>query len=267
MRRRAFAIAVAVIIFLTTFSLYSMIHANANKIPVVITALRYYWDGEIVLCPPEELREDVQWAVDKWNQAIQYFSVRYMLLDAAKIKIRTSSEGDSKCNVFFELFEQLKGCSSEEYVSRPSMGTVVAYVNFTSPPAPVMNPDVSTPIRAAKIHLWRGLNDLERKAMILHEIALLLGIGAPSYGRQPPYRSASDLWGGLQVTSADVYALFLKNRYGEEGSGRIKAIMPWIIPYTTVEEDQFHTTMALFISIMVAVATYIVLSRRWKVAG
>ena len=265
------SVVVAIIVFLATFSLYSIVYAAIYGVRTTVALMRYYWDGEIVLCPPEELVEDVQWAVEKWNQAIQYFSIRYMLPDAMKTKIRVSSEEDHGCNVFFEYYDSPEDCpligKSGVLINLDLDDIVVAYVNFTSPPIFTIDKDVTTPVKAAKIHLWRGLNALERRAMIVHEIAILLGIGPPIYSRQPKYRSASDLWGSLHVTSADIYALSVKNRYAEKGSGIIELTTPWIIPYTIVEEDQLHTLTALFTSIMAAITTYITSSRRWKVAG
>lgn len=267
------ALAIASLIFLATFSLYSMLRASAHEIPTVVTLFRYYWDGEVVLCPPEELKDDVQWAAEKWNRAIQYFSIRYMLLDAARTRIRVSSEGDNKCNVFFEYFESLEHCplcpegKCELTGPSPSPETIVAYVNFTSPPLSAISLEVPTPVKTAKIHLWRGLDGPERRAMLLHEIAVLLGIGPPRYVHKPPYRSASELWGSLDVTSIDVYALSLKNRYAEIEGGIIEAPTPIMLPYTTVEEDLFHTSIALCVSVMAAIAAYLALSGRWKVAG
>jgi len=258
-----------VIVFLAVYSLYSVIYAFYYGIPTVVMLFRYYWDGEIVLCPPEELREDVLWATEKWNHAIQYFSLRYVLLDALKTSIRVSDDY-SKCNVFFEHFDSLERCPLLGEVSgQPSLdlNTVVAYVNFTSPPLPTVDVNVTTPIKAAKIHLWRGLNTLERRAVLLHEIAVLLGIGKPTYTRQPKYPSSSDLWGSLEVTSVDIYALFLKNRYAESGGGVIKAVTPWIIPYTTVAEDLQNTILSLCISSIASIITYISLSKRWGNLG
>jgi len=257
------ALAAMIAALLTTFSLYSIVYAILHGVPTVVTLYRYYWDGEVVLCPPEELKEDAQWAAEKWSRAIQYFSVRYMLLDAARTRIRVSSEGDDRCNVFFEYFDSPEGCGE----ASPDAMARVAYVEFISPPHHTLSMEVPMPVKAAKIRLWRGLNPLERKAMILHEIAGLLGIGLPAYSRQPPYRSASEPRGSLDVTSIDVYALFLKNRYAEAGSGIIEAATPRTLPYATVEDDLLHTLMALCMSVAAAAAAYIMLSRRWKVAG
>ena len=265
------SVVIAIIVFPATFSLYSIIYAAIYGVRTTVALMRYYWDGEIVLCPPRELAEDVQWAVGKWNQAIQYFSMRYMLLDAMKTRMRVSSEEDNSCNIFFEYYDLPRSRSPADKlcvsINLDPNDIVVAYVDFTSPPAFTIDGDVTTPVKAAKIHLWRGLNALERRAMIVHEIAALLGIGPPIYSRQPKYRSASDLWGSLHVTSADIYALFVKNRYAEKGSGIIELTTPWIIPYTIVEEDRFHTLIAFFTSIMAAITTYITSSRRWKNVG
>jgi hypothetical protein len=258
MRPAPLALAAAVIAFLAAFNLYSIVYAANHNIPTVIVLSRYYWDGEIVLCPPEELRDDAQWAAEKWSRAIQYFSIRYMLLDAAKTRIRVSSEGDDRCNIFFEYLDTPIGCEG---------GAVVAGVEFIEPPSSVLNMEAATPLKAAKIYLWRGLDDQGRRAMILHEIARLLGVVKLFYSRQPPYRSASEPWGSLDVTSIDVYALFLKNRYAGASGELIEAMVPWTLPYTTVEEDLFHTSIALCVSVIAAIIAYLALSGRWEVAG
>jgi hypothetical protein len=272
--KRIIVSIIAAIIFLAVFSLYSIVYAATREVPAIITLYRERWDGEVVLCPPDELKDDVRWAVEKWDQAIRYFSIRFMLLDAMKTKIRVSSEGDGRCNVFFEYFESPERCplclggKCEPVGSNPGPGVVVAYVNFTSPPTPVIiDARGAIPVKSAKIHLWRGLSGPERRTILLHEIGALLGIGPLRYSRQPPYRSALDPWGGLDVTSADVYAIFLKNRYTVTGDGIIEATTPWIIPYVTVGEDTFYTSIALCVSVIAAIIAYLALSGRWEVAG
>ena len=50
------ALAAMIAALLTTFSLYSIVYATIHGVPTVVTLFRYYWDGEVVLCPPEELK-------------------------------------------------------------------------------------------------------------------------------------------------------------------------------------------------------------------
>lgn len=61
-------------------------------------------DGDIALCPPDEIRREVEWAVRQWNDAILYFSLRYLMIDLLKTKI-TVVDDPSKCNVRFSFYD------------------------------------------------------------------------------------------------------------------------------------------------------------------
>lgn len=60
---------------------------------------------------------------------------------------------------------------------------VVGYVRYPH----ITEIDKPTTISNATIYLWKGLRDKHLKAVVLHEIAVPLGLGIPRYSRTPLY--------------------------------------------------------------------------------
>ncbi|MCX8192625.1 MAG: hypothetical protein N3G77_02300 [Nitrososphaeria archaeon] len=79
--KKGYLVINTILVFIVVFGVSSTIINSLNSLPTIIEAYGVYWDGDIVLCPPNEIREEVEWAVKRWNDAILYFSLRYFMID------------------------------------------------------------------------------------------------------------------------------------------------------------------------------------------
>ncbi|MCX8192626.1 MAG: hypothetical protein N3G77_02305 [Nitrososphaeria archaeon] len=178
-----------------------------------------------------------------------------------KTKI-TVTEDPGKCNVRFGFYDH--PLSFEHFPEEVCVegdlenleNLIVGYVEFPH----IIELDQPAVINNATIYLWKGLKDRHLKAVVLHEIAVLLGLGQARYSRTPPMRSASDLWGSLHVTSIDTYALYLKNRSPEVG--RIISPTPPILPYITVELGIYYDIISFSSASLTSLLFYKTYSRR-----
>lgn len=263
MSQRKYLILSSIIVFFIILTASSIIVGFLNNVPTIVRASRIYWDRDIVLCPPHEIEEDVSWAVKQWNNAILYFSSRYLMIDLLNTKILVGDRV-SKCNVHFNFFDnplshenfQEKICIEEDFKNMENL--VVGYVQL-----PVnTNIDQPTIVDSATINLWRGLKGEHLRAVILHEIAVMLGLRYPIYLRTPPMRSASELWGSLDVTSIDIYALYLKNRKPIGETGRIVSQTPPLLSYITVGTGIWYDILSLPIASSTSLLFYKIYSKR-----
>jgi hypothetical protein len=223
-------VGIAFFFFLSS-ALASSLHA-----PVTVSLVNEGLDGEVRVCPPDIIYDDVRYAVEEWNKAITYFGLRYIWLDVLSKRLRISSD---ECNVRFEFveFRELKaGCKD--------VGDLMA-VSVTS-----FDGDGAT------IHIWKGLvgqdiKDVLRRVLI-HEFSWVLGIHPPV----TVVETAASPTGSLKVTSLDIYALHARSMVDFNGRKVVNVDVPQNIPFITVERGLAYDCLIALASAFISLLSY-----------
>ncbi len=243
-RLRNLDVILSILFGISIFLFLNSIVGSILHIPATVQTINKGLDGEIKVCPPEMIREDVEYAVGEWNRAITYFGLRYMWLDVLGKRFKISSD---ECDVVFK-FVKLEDLGRRECVVENDR-IAVSVTNFQD--------------GKAVIYLWRGLigqdlRDVLRR-VIIHEFSWVLGIHPPIASVE----TASDWFGSLKVTSLDIYALHSKSSE-ESQTSRIKLFkldVPDNIPYLTVEKALTYDLLIASVSALLSTILYKLL--RW----
>lgn len=158
--------------------------------------------GAITVCADGVDHELLRSAIDRWNRAILYFSLRFLTLDLLGTNLNLSED---RCDVRVVYAGQLPLSHAGTYI--PQNDTVL---------------------------LARWLDGPSTEKVLLHELGHVLGLGdafgdPPIVGPLPAmyYKIGNSTW--LDVTSYDVYALMLVRR-GHRGD----IVPPPFIPYVSL---------------------------------
>jgi len=162
--------------------------------------------GVVKVCSTDELLGDVEKAVNEWNMAITYFSVRFIWPELLGLRLEASR---GSCGVNISLGELRRGYNGlTEVISNNGSLEWVVTISENLPPG-------------------------RRVDVIVHELSHVLGLLDSVSSSSKHYRTATDISGLGKVTSHDVYALFIK--YVMKGDGVVVRPPPYI-PYMTVRE-------------------------------
>ncbi len=160
--------------------------------------------GVVRVCPSEELLHDVRLAVDEWNKAITFFSIRYLWPELLGLRLEVSDEGCDVNIMLDKTPERVNGFTALRQDNGRLRWSVV---------------------------ISDRLSHERRLGVIVHELSHVLGL-LDSISSNAPYRLATDTSGLGKVTSHDVYALFVK--YARNGDGVLVRPPPYIA-YMTVD--------------------------------
>ena len=229
----------SVLVGMSSFLLLSNLMSLGFHQPASVSVIDEGLDGEIRVCPPDVIYDDVRYAVEEWNKAITYFGLRYVWPDVLSKRLRVSFDG---CNVRFEFveFRELKaGCKN--------VGDLMA-VSVTS-----FDGDGAT------IHIWKGLvgqdiKDVLRRVLI-HEFSWVLGIHPPITVAE----TAASPTGSLKVTSLDIYALHARSMVDFDGRKVVNVDVPQNIPFITVERGLAYDCLIALASAFISLLSYKIL--------
>jgi hypothetical protein len=175
------------------------------------------------VCPSNELYIDTKHAVEEWNKAIKYFSIRFLWFDLLGLKLEVA---EKNCDAKVVLGK------TEEFV----LGMAHAPNNTSN--------------RVWSIVISDTLQPERRAAVITHELAHVLGL-SDSYTTDKRYPTATVSSGPYKVTSYDIYALYSKYNKGRDGEW---VVVPPYIPYMTADmplPDMVSAAVAALTAFMV----------------
>ena len=240
----------AVFFGISIFILLSTVLHTSTHIPVEVGYNgNVDWDRPIRVCPPREIYREVSWVVNRWNKAIQYFGYRYLWLDALRYRFTVSSS-ENECDVSFNFIEEPPGkciikVDGDEWIP-------VAVLNFKDGKAVI-----NIWVEALREDLREDL-----KRVLVHELAWALGLHIYKHAGNPG-TFATDTIGMQDVTSMDVFALYIKAR----GIGRLSGrtlyyyTAPPYVPVLTIEDALVRDVLSLYCSIAVAFILYKALNK------
>ena len=194
---------------LITFALFYIINIMTgyytNMMVIIPTDNIRRIPQTVRVCPSNELYIDTKHAVEEWNRAIIYFSIRFLWLNLLGLKLEVA---ETNCDAKVVLGK------TEEFV----LGMTLAPTNNTSN-------------KVWFIVISDTLQPERRAAVITHELSHVLGL-LDSYTTDKRYRPATDTSGPYKVTSYDIYALYSKYNMGRDGEW---VVVPPYIPYMTAD--------------------------------
>jgi hypothetical protein len=85
--------------------LSNFLDTSLHKPMVVTVSKSWGLDGEIKVCSPDVIYDDVEYAVSEWNKAIGYFGWRYMWFDVLETGFILKPNNSEDCNVVFRFVE------------------------------------------------------------------------------------------------------------------------------------------------------------------
>jgi len=224
-----------------TFS--NLLYASLHK-PMVVTVSRDWGlDGEIKVCPPDVIYDDVEYAVSEWNKAIGYFGWRYMWFDVLGTRFILKPNTSEDCDVVFRFVElrELRPCVD----LGDSLVVAITVFNDT------LNG------KGATIALWKGLvgQDIKHvlRRVLIHELSNVIGLVGNSYNS---VESASSYYGSLKVRSIDVYALHVRSTLDGISIYKYDREVPQSIPYLTVEESLAYDLQLILVSAFISLLLY-----------
>jgi hypothetical protein len=220
---------------LITFALFHIINIvtgyYTNTIVVIPTDNIGRIPQTVRVCPSNELYTDTKHAVEEWNRAIKYFSMRFLWFNLLGLKFEVA---ETNCDAKVVLSK------TKEFV----LGVTYAPINDSKPWPVVISiimDGVKEPLSIT--HLLNNSNKVwfivisdtlqpeRRAAVITHELSHVLGL-LDSYTTDKRYRPATDTSGPYKVTSYDIYALYSKYNMGRDGEW---VVVPPYIPYITAD--------------------------------
>jgi hypothetical protein len=196
---RTFALA------FTLFFPVSILGGYATSPITVISTDEFHREvGKVRVCPSPELTPYTKKAVEEWNTAIAFFSVRFGWLELLGLRLEVAETG---CNVYVVIGKTPERTNGVTLPAKDDDRVVfVVAVSDTLPPE-------------------------RRTGVITHELAHVLGL-ADGYSLNAPSRPAVDTSGFGRVTSHDIYALYVKY---VRGGDWVTTTVPPYIPYMTAE--------------------------------
>jgi len=159
--------------------------------------------GVVSVCPSLELTHDTEKAVEEWNTAIAFFSVRFGWLELLGLRLEVAETG----------------CDAYAVTGKTPAGTN----GMTLPARDVNNRTVFV------IAVSDTLPPERRAGVITHELIHVLGL-LDGYSPKAPFKPVTDTAGLGRVTSHDIYALYAK--YVKGADGALVSVPPYI-PYMT----------------------------------
>jgi len=161
--------------------------------------------GTVRVCPAPEMTHDTKKAIEEWDTAIAFFSVRFGWLELLGLRLEVAETG---CDVYVVIGKTPGGINGMTLPARDDSNRTVFViaVSDTLPP--------------------------ERRAgVIAHELIHVLGL-LDGYSPKAPFKPVTDTSGLGRVTSHDIYALYAK--YVKGADGALVSVPPYI-PYMTVD--------------------------------
>jgi hypothetical protein len=168
------------------------------------------------ICPSAELYHDTWRAINEWNTAIWFFSLRFMWFELLGLKLDVT---ESSCDAHIILGKPYN-------IPLPGGGHIVderihaETRRITENGRVVFNVVISDLLPPGR-----------RKDVIMHELAHVLGL-LDGFSPKAPFKPASHTSALGKVTSHDVYALYVK--YVKGADGALVNVPPYI-PYMTAD--------------------------------
>jgi hypothetical protein len=161
--------------------------------------------GTVRVCPSPELTHDTEKAVEEWNTAIAFFSVRFGWLELLGLRLEVAETG---CNAYIVIGKTPGGTNSITLPARDDNNRTVFVIAVS---------DTLQPER--------------RVGVITHELIHVLGL-LDGYSPKAPFKPVTDASGLGRVTSHDIYALYAKYVRGADNA---LVSVPPHIPYMTAD--------------------------------
>ena len=192
-----------------TFMLFfpaSTLVGYATSPPTIVPTDWFHKEvGTVRVCPSPELARDTEKAVEEWDTAIAFFSVRFGWLELLGLRLEVAETG---CDVYLVIGKTSVGTNGMTLPARDDNNRTVFViaVSDTLPP--------------------------ERRAgVIAHELIHILGL-LDGYSPKAPFKPVTDTSGLGRVTSHDIYALYAK--YVKGADSALVSVPPYI-PYMTAD--------------------------------